>query len=106
MALLLHVRAHRQDTTVLRGNHWLPCPVAARDLVILHGGVAHMSHANTSAASYSVHSIDMACEWSSTNCIQRRADDPQVPARTALPHALGAMLALHLSLQAWLAKGS
>ena len=97
---------------------WTPLPVAAGDLVLLHGGVAHMSHQNTSAASrhayasprtasslavaaavphlpfrravcvwrrrldrarsYSIHSVDMACNWSSTNWIQRPGDSPQV----------------------------
>jgi phytanoyl-CoA hydroxylase len=61
---------------------WCPCPVAAGDLIILHGGVAHMSHANTSAISrhaYSAHSIDMSCNWSSTNWIQRPSHDPLLP---------------------------
>lgn len=87
------------DSVVLEGSSpesfnesnpaWTACPVAAGDLVILHGGVAHMSHANTSAASrhaYSVHSVDMTCQWAETNWIQRPQDSPQV------------------SLQSWLAK--
>ena len=59
----------------------IPLPAKQGDLILLHGSLVHGSHANRSSRSrhaYVLHLIDLACEWSSRNWLQR---SPSLPFR-------------------------
>jgi phytanoyl-CoA hydroxylase len=56
-----------------------PLEVSQGAMVILHGLLPHLSHANRSAKSrhaYTLHVIDGACEYSSDNWLRRAPDMP------------------------------
>jgi phytanoyl-CoA hydroxylase len=83
------VRAPKGDQgkmifVTLDDSPWPETPLAALEvsqgaLVILHGLLPHLSHANRSAKSrhaYTLHVIDGACEYSDDNWLRRAPDMP------------------------------
>ncbi|HZF41139.1 MAG TPA: phytanoyl-CoA dioxygenase family protein [Blastocatellia bacterium] len=80
------VRAAEGETKIetLDDSPWpetrqAPLEVSQGALILLHGLLPHLSHANRSAKSrhaYTLHVIDGACEYSGANWLRRAPDMP------------------------------